>query len=671
MVIFRSGFILIIWAYALWATAQSVQVVNQKLTTANGLPNSTVTGIVQDPTGFIWIGTGDGLARFDGRQMTVFRHDERANALAENALSSVQMLPGGTLLLQTSTGDFQQFDPRTEQFTLYLPLAKQGNRRIDEGWIAPANHPGLKETFWAIWRGEKIQVFDRHLRLRHTWDKNVLGNPTQTLHSITPASNGRVYAHFDEGLIELDAQTGNHRLLRYQGPSTRWLYKVMPVVDWKPVAERPNGEIMVLGRQYLFLLNTQTGQYRELKMPENPSRNGSYGMRVFADGKVYISIANRLYQLLPDDRFLLIYEWEKPLGEQTPYGVPFLADRAGGIWLHTHMGDIKLLDRRARPFRAMSYQADWKSDILKRVLGVDPPDWKLSSGDSWTRFTTANGRLWFIDVATLYQCSLTEPRPRYTSTSSDLLDDNCSCKIAVKPDEQGHLWVYGNFEGGLTEMDSAGRIKRFWPDSFVPKTFINPGLDIADLQPMGPVVWMASYLGKGLFKYDLRQKKIVAQLLHNPASQQSLPTNKLLCLAVDPYKSGVLWIGTAGGGLVRYDTGTGNFQTFTDRNNLPDNTVYSLITDRQKFLWVGTDKGLVRMDTRSFQMRRFTRADGLQDDEFGHTLALQLPDNRLAFGGRTGITLVDPASLKENNVEPPVVLSGLRVNNEIITGQAK
>lgn len=657
-------FILLAWLHTPIGVSQSLLGNHKTLTIADGIPNSTITGIVQDGVGFIWIATSDGLARYDGRQMKVFRHDKFPNSLTENTISSVQLLPAGVLLLQTHTGDFLQFDPITEQFTPFLPLAKQGKRKIDEGWVSSTTHSASGKLFWALWRGEKIQVFDQNFRLRYTWDDRTLGVATKTLHSITQASNGRVYAHHDEGLVELDAQTGKHRLLPFKGPITHWLNRVMPVVDWKPVAERPNGEIMVIGQHYLLLLNAQTGQYRELKMPGDLVRNGKYGMRVCADGKVYISMANRLYELLPDDRFLLVHEWEKPQSEQQSYGVPYLTDRSGVLWLHTQMGDIKRLNRQLQPFQASAYRTDWKSDILEVQLGVTPPSWKLSSGDSWTRFTNVNGRLWFIDITTLYQCKLNQHRFSLTATSSDLLEDNCSCKIAMKPDHRGHLWIYGNIEGGLTEMDSAGHIKRFWPHSLVPQTFINRGLDVADIQPMGNTIWMASYLGKGLFKYDLRQKKIVAQLLHNPTNKQSLPTNQLLCLAIDPYQPTVLWIGTMGEGLTRYDTKTGHFQVFTEQSGLPNNTIYSLIADSQKFLWIATNKGLVRMDTRSFQTRRFTQVDGLQDNEFGHTLAVQLPDNRLAFGGQTGITIFEPTALKENTVEPPVVLSGLRVNNE-------
>jgi len=487
---------------------------------------------------------------------------------------------------------------------------------------------------------------------------------TKTLHSIVPASNGRVYAHHDNGLIELDAQTGKHRLIPYLGPITHWLNRIMPVIDWNPVAERPNGEIMVIGRQFLLLLNPKTGQYRELKMPDNSSPNSIYSMRVLTDGTVYISIDNRLYSLLPDDRFVLVHEWEISAAGQKPFGLPYLSDRSGVLWLYTQQGAITLLDRRLQPFQTYAYRTDWKSDVLEVLLGIKPPNWQYTSGDSWTRFTYANGQLWFIDIASLYKCNPKQHRADWTS--SDLLEDNCSCKIAIKPDARGRLWIYGNAEGGLTEMDASGRIKHFWPNSLVPQTFINRGLDVADIQPMGSVVWMASYLGKGLYKYDLRQKKIVAQFLHNPANRQSLPTNQLLCLAADPYQSQVLWIGTLGEGLTRFDTQTGVFQTFTEQNGLPNNTIYSLITDKYGFLWIGTNKGLVRMDTQTNRMRRFARSDGLQDEELGHTLAVQLPDGRLAFGGRTGITVVAPGGLPENTAETPVVMSGIQINNELV-----
>ncbi|MCY7355906.1 MAG: hypothetical protein LH609_00225, partial [Rudanella sp.] len=655
----------LIWFSSFSIVAQVLQSPDRTLTTADGLPSSTVTGIVQDQTGFIWIGTADGLARFDGRQIKVFRHDERANSLAENSISSVQMLPNGILLLQTRTGDFQQFDPRNEQFTTFLSLAKQGKRKIDEGWVAPVGIPALKHTFWALWRGEKIQVFDQKLRLRHTWDESALGNATKTLHSIAAASNGRVYAHYDKGLVELNPQTGQHRLLAFQGPVERRLNTLTPAADWRHVIERPNGEIMALGQQYLHLFNPKTGQFSGIIMPGPFRPKGAYAMRVLADGKVYLSIGNHLYELLPNNQFIPVTTWESPVGDQRLFGMPYLIDRSGVLWLYTTAGSVRMLNRQAQPFRWYGYQNSWTTDLPQTGLGAAPLPPDDRGGDSWIRFTRLRGSVWCIGQQALYRYA---PGKRQVErTSSFTTGDSCLFKIALKPDQRGNLWVYGNEQGGLTEMDTNGRVRRLWPNSLVPQPLEHRGLDVADIQPMGPVFWMASNQGKGLYKYDLQHKKITSQLLHNPTNRQSLPTNQLRGLLADPHAPGrVLWIGTLGGGLTRFDTQTNQFRTFTQQDGLPDNTIQSLQTDRQGFIWAATNRGLVRLDTRSFQLRVFTKADGLQDDEFVFAASTQLPDGRLAFGGRTGITLFDPAALREQTAQTPIVLSALRINNQLI-----
>ena len=654
---------LLLWLPCVVGLGQVVPGTVNTLSTANGLPSSTIAGMAQDRAGFIWLATADGLARYDGRQMRVLRHTNQPNTLLDNHITQLQSLADGTFLLQTKTGDFQRFDPITERFTTFLPLSRQGKRKIDDGELTPDG-----QTFWGLWRGEKIQHFDHTLRLRYTWDEHNLGlATTKTLHTIVPATNGLAYAHFDGGLVELNPRTGQHRILSFQFPPRPRSTQPITVHDWRFIAQRSTGEIIVMGQQDLLLLNPQTSQYRTLAMPGSLRSGHTYAMRVLADGKVFINGGNQLYELLPNDRFELVYTWENPQNVQKAYVLPYLYDRSGLVWLYTQMSSVIRLNRRVHPFRVYPYRADWKSDLLRVGLGFEPPSWTLSSGDSWTRFTYTGSQLWFIDIASLYRCTPKQRplTPTIATTTSDLQDDNCSCKIALKPDEHGQLWVYGNEEGGLTEMDSAGRVKHFWPNSLVPQPLENRGLDLADIQPMGSVVWMASYQGKGLYKYDRRQKKIVEQLLHNPATTQSLPTNQLLGLLADPHQPArVLWIGTAGYGLTRFDTQTNQFRTFTMTDGLPNNTINSLQADQQGFIWIATSKGLVRLDSRTFRMRVFTQADGLPDDEFIFAASTQLPGGRLAFGSRTGLIIFDPASIHASTAQTPVVLSALGINNE-------
>jgi streptogramin lyase len=659
MVIRRIMLALLLWAYVSSALSQVVQNRDRTLTTADGLPNSTITGLVQDRTGFVWIATADGLARYDGQRMKIFRQANQPNSLLESNITRLQNLSDGTLLLQTSAGDFQRFDPLTERFSLFLPLDKQGKRKLDEGWLAPDG-----KTFCGLWRGEKIQFFDQHLHSIYTWDHRNLGIAANTLHSVMVATTGQVYAHSDKGLIELNPKTGQYCLLPFAGPVKRRLNTITPVIDWAHVVERPNGEIMVIGQQCLHIFNPKTRQFRELVMPGPFAPKGAYALRVLADGKVYLGIGRHLYELLPNDQFALVHTGELPVGEQLAYGMPCLFDRSSVLWLYNQAGKITMLNRLAQPFRTYPYHTNWTSDLLQIGLGMEPSQKSGRGSDSWTRFTQLRDKLWFIDNLALYRWASVSHTIQLTS--SFITGDSCVFKIVLKPDQREHLWIYGNEKGGLTEMDSVGRVKRFWPNSLVPQPLEKRGLDVADIQPMANTVWMASYQGRGLYKYDLRQKKIVGQWLHNSASSQSLPTNQLLCLTADPHQPTVLWIGTKGGGLTRFDTRTGRFRTFTGKDGLPSNTINSLLTDVQGVLWAGTNNGLVSLDTRSFRMRWFSRADGLQDDEFGYAMATRLPDGQLAFGGRTGLTIFNPTSLHDDTFEPPIVLTGLHINNSSV-----
>ncbi|GAB3017353.1 hybrid sensor histidine kinase/response regulator transcription factor [Spirosoma pulveris] len=650
---------LLLWAAVPRLFAQTFSGINRILSTADGLPSSTITGLVQDRAGFIWMATADGLARYDGRNVRIFRQDDQPNALLENNIAHIQLLSNGTFLLQTRTGDFQKFDPVTERFSLFFPLARQGKRKIDDGWLAPDG-----KTFWGLWRGEKIQYFDQKLHSTYRWDQRTLGIAANTLHSMIVASSGLVYAHSDKGLIVINPHTRQHRLLPFAGPVERRLNTLTPVVDWAHVVERPSGDILVIGQHCLHVFNPTTRQFREVVMPGPFAPNGAYALRVLADGKVYLGIGQHLYELLPNDQFATVYTGELPIGEQRAFGIPYICDRTGIVWLYDQAGKLTLLNQRQQPFRTYPYRTSWTTDLLQTGLGMEPVQ-TIKNSDSWTRLTPFRGSLWFIDQRTLYRYNIVRHRPE--QTSSFIINDTCHFKIALKPDQHGHLWVYGNERGGLTEIDSVGHVKRYWPNSLVPQPLENRGLDVADIQPMGQTIWMASYQGKGLYQYDLRQKKIIRQWLHIPGNTQSLPTNQLLGLLADPREPNrTLWLGTLGRGLIRFDTQTGQFRTFTVSDGLPDNTINSLQTDHRGFIWVATNKGLVRLDAHSFRMRVFTRSDGLQDDEFVFAAATQLPDGRLAFGSKTGMTVFNPSAIREQTSQTPVVLSALRINNELV-----
>jgi signal transduction histidine kinase/ligand-binding sensor domain-containing protein len=140
-------------------------------------------------------------------------------------------------------------------------------------------------------------------------------------------------------------------------------------------------------------------------------------------------------------------------------------------------------------------------------------------------------------------------------------------------------------------------------------------------------------------------------------------------LAESDLNPGALWIGTIGGGLSKLDRVTGEFTWYTVADGLPSNTIYGILVDDDGLLWVSTTRGLARFNPVSGLVERFTRHDGLHDDEFDlmayHRGART---GRMWFGGPSGVTEFHPDSVGGPSYSYPAQVSGVRVQDTLIPG---
>jgi signal transduction histidine kinase len=125
---------------------------------------------------------------------------------------------------------------------------------------------------------------------------------------------------------------------------------------------------------------------------------------------------------------------------------------------------------------------------------------------------------------------------------------------------------------------------------------------------------------------------------------------------------GILWIGTDGGGLNRYDPEAGSFIHYSESDGLPSNVVYGILEDKLGFLWMSTNGGISRFDPRDSTFHNFTVDNGLQANEFNMHAYDQDMDGYLYFGGVNGLTVFHPASVTDSTFIPPVALVSVTRN---------
>ncbi len=151
---------------------------------------------------------------------------------------------------------------------------------------------------------------------------------------------------------------------------------------------------------------------------------------------------------------------------------------------------------------------------------------------------------------------------------------------------------------------------------------------------------------------------------YDASDPYSLPSNRVFSLLPDPKTpTQIMWVGTSKG-LAKMDMKTGTFTTYTPKDGLPDEVIYGILADERNNLWFSTNHGLGRFDPVTMEVRIYTEDDGLQHTEFNRGAYLKRSDGTMFFGGVGGLTWFDPKELSVKRRPANVVINGFRLNNE-------
>lgn len=652
----------------------------RSLTINQGLSQGMVQCMAQDEQGFLWFGTKDGLNRYDGYTFTVFRHDPAdSGTVRESNITGLQVDHHGRLWVGTSTG-VDLFDRRTERFR-HLPIAHPRGDWGSVTHIRPDGHGDL----WIASTGKLAKVtFSAPVAEDAPFPPFTLRWIHDGITTVSTTSDGSLWGASGTFAFRIRPRhDGTDAIDTLSSTDPRH-----PHVDINGlivVEDTVRGKYYGLTNNAILGIDPGKGQWQVLfTMGKGDPYLQCHGALIGPQGQIWLPTFLGLFRFDPATRHMALVGTTDPATEHMASTVKSaLYDRGGTLWIGTSGYGLLKYDPRMERFNK-------HPDVSIRSLWA-APDGQLIVGRYNTYFSlfdtrTGQYRTVVKQLAQLhtgldtlregsnFMC-IQDSEGRYWATSAlgtvirfngigkelRLVQPAGEAEASLFPllaDHHGGLWCGGG--RGLWRMDRRTLTTTLYPWP-VPAAH-NPYTFSAALHE-GPDGLMWTGTMTGLLQLDPATGKW-NQWKHDPANEATLAVNVILSICADPDDpTGVLWLGTNGGGLNRLDTRTGRVARLSTKDGLPNDVVYGVLADDAGELWLSTNKGLSRFNRHTNTFRNFSVDDGLQSNEFNRYAYGKDRSGRLYFGGVGGFNWFDPRLLVQDSTPVTVRITDIKLMN--------
>ncbi len=645
----------------------------ETISMAQGLSQGMIFDMIQDEDGFLWIGTKNGLNRYDGYQFKVFTNDPYNDlSLSSNTISRLFEDSKGNIWVGTENAGVNLYDKKSGNF--YRIVHETSNPSSLSG-------NGIK-AIEEIAAGKMLIATDKAgLNIVNLPDEFMINQKKPTITRLILPGNSQVWGmgKDSKGNIWIGAMDGNVYLLEPKN-NTFVLQKNASLY----YSGYLNKDGTVLINHHLYL-----DDGKEV-LPLFDTKKIREGNLIFKPKKSLWDYFHReiyFYDISKWEKGKKIDWSEKPEIDKTKrISYPFLIDKSGILWsgsvgyglrkyniirplfetLSKGVTIRQMIPGKENDLFFVDYSYVWfylkngilqknAFDHLKTVKQVD------------NMFISSKNEYWIKSDQGGYYCY--NPNTKKLDSYPNI---NTNLKLGKKQpfleDSYGNIWLPGlNGTISLFHKDS-GKL-----DSIQINTTGEKMLITTVFEEKKGVYWVGTENGFAKIKF-ISDKISLAEITwfrNDVKNRNSLSYNLISCFLPDPKSPGkYLWMATRGGGLNRLDKTTGDFFHLAKKDGLPDDVVYGILTDADGNIWGSTNKGIFCMTTTlknqtpTYAFRYFTKSMGLQDDEFNTGAYAKLNDGRLAFAGVNGMNIFNPRDVLKSGFTPNVFITSLLVGNK-------
>ena len=609
-----------------------------------GLSEAVVSDLAQDDKGYIWVATSYGLNRFDGFQFENFYAEDglfsnkifsllkdRSNRMWVGTGSGVNVIKGDSVRTVSA------LDPLKLHTILDIYQDKNGE-------------------YWFGTDGQGVWHLDQHKELTQYSTVNGLGN--DRVRAIIEDADGTLWFGTGGGLCQL--KDGSFR--------TFGLAEGLPDIKIQDLALGPNQDTLWIATRG-GLSRFSDGTFTTFTTKEGLVSNHIQSISGDGQGGLWLGTEEGVSHFF-NESFSNITT-ARGLSNNKVYATLF--DREHNIWFGTYGNGITLF--LGEQFKNYTKEQGLPKDLVTSVTqdqqGIH---WITTFGGGLTKyekgeFTTFDESDGLINnnaytsyvnrrgdllIGTEWGLSLYDGT-KFTNFDENDLPFHRIRAITASSERLGEYWL-GTYGDGLL---------RYWDGEF---TSFSEGNELTNNRILaveeGPDggIWIASYGGVTRFKGG----KFV-----NYSVKEGLPNNGVLDILITGDE---IWVSTFEG-VARYDKQNDSFVAITAEDGLPDEVCYFIIRDENDFFWIGTNKGVVRLDYEAYRIgdsqeekskafKLITDQQGLVANEMNAGAGYKDHDGRLWFGSVGGLTIYDPKLADDNPVPPIIHIESVQMSGE-------
>lgn len=655
----------------------------------NGLSQNTVLSVLQDRKGYLWVGTLDGLSRFNGLEFSVYKTQAgNDSSISSNRIDKLFQDNDGNLWVGTLKG-LNLYEPASASFIRYK-IEKTG---------APYTILCLvQDKKGIIWAGTDRGLYQINSKKKGVSNHTLLRSNICGANKITC-----LYIDNEQNIWIGEGQT----LKIYNLPKSEFLplpaalkktQKLSNCVIRGIIQDHFKNYWIATETNGLFYYNVRTASCLNYTSGNGLLSNTVRAVFENSDHKIWAGTKKGLNIIDPQNQTINKFTYD-PLNSsslsQNSIRCIF-KDNEHNIWIGTYNGGLNCVYDQFDNFYSLGRNKGGKAGlsygIVNTVIAGSNDDFWIGTDDGGLNHvdkTFQNNRVYY----------------QFNGASRELLGN--SIKAIANTTDPDKLWVATG--SGLNIFDK--RTGAFTPANFITEPVI-PGFiqgyvllkdsgglwigtnfnglyylknnnilhhynniaehNVSALFEDGRNLWIG--LNNKGFKILNLKTQSIATYRANPHNKYGLNNDAVSCIYKDAKAR--VWIGMDDGGIDYFDTRTNHFYIINESLGLANNSIHSILDDEQGRLWISTNKGLSSITFKKFQppfkksdllIKNYSVADGLQSNEFTSGAAVKANNGNLVFAGINGITGFDPGKIKTNTIKPKVILTDFLVFNKSVS----